>query len=179
MIFISYLLGYYMITFYIPIDGNIDVKLINILKLISFHFNINITHLNNHSCVYLRTTQIFRRPKLKLLYEVQSNVLSILLAVSVAWKVKATSKQKLHVFIKLSYIKNHVARNNIRNADLHKKNNMGSYLIKRLMNELQHMITRRQWTQIVHNLRSGNDEIEDEIAQQALDWNPQGTRKRG
>jgi hypothetical protein len=41
--------------------------------------------------------------------------------------------------------------------------------------EISMQIKRRKWTWIGHTLRKGNEAIERE----ALDWNPQGKRRRG
>ena len=112
-----------------------------------------------------RSTQISRHLKLKLF---KSNVLSVLLYGSETWKVTATSTQKLQVFVNkcLRRILKIRWPETIRNTDLHKKCKI---------DELQKLIKRRKWSWIGHTLRRGNGEI----AKQALDWNPQGTRKRG
>jgi hypothetical protein len=87
---------------------------------------------------------------------------------SETWKVIKTTTSKLQTFVKrclrrILYIQWPEA---ISNEELWRKTGETEISIE---------IKRRKWTWIGHTLRKGNEAIEIE----ALDWNPQGKRRRG
>ena len=98
----------------------------------------------------------------------RSNVISVLLYGCETWKVTATTTQRLQVFVNrcLSRILRIRWPDRITNAELHKICEF---------DELRRMVKRRKWSWIGHTLRRSIEEI----ARQALDWNPQGNRRRG
>ncbi len=112
-----------------------------------------------------RSSQISRHLKLKLF---RSNVISVLLYGCETWRVTATTTSKLQVFVNkcLRRILKIRWSHRISNAELHR-------VCK--FEELQRLVKKRKWSWIGHTLRRNPQEI----ARQALEWNPQGSRKRG
>ena len=112
-----------------------------------------------------RSSQISRNLKLKLF---RSNVISVLLYGCETWKVTTNTTHKLQVFVNkcLRRILKIRWPDRISNAELHR-------ICK--FEELARLVRRRKWSWIGHTLRRNPNEI----ARQALDWNPQGSRKRG
>jgi hypothetical protein len=98
----------------------------------------------------------------------RSNVKSVLLYGSETWKFAKTTFSKLQVFVNrcLRRILNIHWPEVISNEELWRRAEEIEISIK---------IKRRKWNWIGHTLRKGHDTIERE----ALDWNPQGQRKRG
>jgi hypothetical protein len=113
-----------------------------------------------------RSSQISLRTKLRIF---NSNVKSVLLYGCETWCTSAETTQKLQVFV------NRCLRNIIRawwpdnwisNAELHRRCHQRAIEIE---------IRERKWKWIGHTLRRGGNEI----CREALDWNPQGQRRRG
>jgi hypothetical protein len=111
------------------------------------------------------SSQLSRNLKLKLF---KTNVLPVMLYGSETWRVTARNTAKIQVFVNkcLRRIFKFRWTDMIQNKDL--------WIMAR-MDNLERTIRRRKWNWIGHTLRRPNYEI----ARQALDWNPQGTRKRG
>lgn len=97
-----------------------------------------------------------------------SCILSVLLYGCETWGVAARSINKLQVFVNkcLRRICKIFWPETISNSDLHELTN-----IKPILKE----IGKRKWRWIGHTLRRPTDNI----ARQALDWNPQGSRRPG
>ena len=112
-----------------------------------------------------KNNSISKRTKLRIF---NSNVISVLLYGSETWKVTADISKKLQVFV---------------NRCLRRI--MGVWWPEVMSNEeLWHItgqlpinteIKKRKWKWIGHTLRKGEGAVERE----ALEWNPQGRRKRG
>ena len=96
------------------------------------------------------------------------NVKSVLLYGSETWKVAKTTISKLQVFVNrcLRRILNVHWPEVISNEQLWRRTGE---------TEISIQIKRRKWNWRGHTLTKGHDTIERE----ALDWNPQGQRKRG
>ena len=112
-----------------------------------------------------RSTKISQNLKLKLY---RSNCKAVLLYACETWKTSGSIMSRLQVFQNncLRRIFRIFWPNKIRNEDLWEKAKMENINIE---------IKRRKWNWIGHVLRLPADEI----PKQALDWNPQGNRKRG
>jgi len=113
-----------------------------------------------------RSNQISLRTKLRIF---NSNVKSVLLYASETWCVSAEITQKLQVFVNRclrNIIRAWWPHNWISNAELHRRCRQ-----KPIKTEIR----QRKWRWIGHTLRKGGNEI----CKQALDWNPQGQRRRG
>jgi hypothetical protein len=111
------------------------------------------------------TTQISRHLKLSFF---RSNVLSVLLYGCETWKVTIELTNKLQVFVNrcLRRILKIRWPETISNVELWRRCRF---------EEIGRMIAKRKWSWIGHTLRRK----ENEIARQALEWNPQGRRKVG
>ena len=118
-----------------------------------------------HLYPVLRNNKISTRTKLCIF---RSNVKSVLLYGSETWKVAKTTTSNLHAFINrcLRKILNIHWPEVISNEELWRRTEE---------TEISIQIKRRKWNWIGHTLRKGNEVIERE----ALDWNPQGKRRRG
>lgn len=112
-----------------------------------------------------RSSSISNRQKLHIF---NSNVKSILLYGSETWRVTTGLSRQLQVFINkcLRRLLKIFWPNIITNEDLLRIT--ASWPVR---SEIQ----RRKWSWIGHNLRRPSDNI----AKMALDWNPQGSRRRG
>ena len=97
-----------------------------------------------------------------------SNVKSVLLYGSKTWQLTKTIVNKLQPFINhtLCYILGVLGPRKISNNDLWQCTNQ---------ERVQITIRRRKWKWIDHSLRKPVTNI----TRQALEWNPQGARKRG
>lgn len=97
-----------------------------------------------------------------------ANVKSVLLYGCETWLVAEDVTSKLQVFVNrcLRRILGIFWPNTISNIDLHRKCQQDPIGIE---------IKRRKWGWVGHTLRKGANTI----ARQALDWNPQGQRRRG
>lgn len=97
-----------------------------------------------------------------------SNVKSVLLYGSETWFLNAKTKNKLQVFVNncLRRIKRIFWPQLISNHQLWKETGQEQIEIE---------ILKRKWRWLGHTLRKPNEDI----AKQALKWNPQGRRKRG
>lgn len=112
-----------------------------------------------------RTHQLRRKTKLKIF---DSNVKSVLLYGCQTWKITKPIVNKIQVFINkcLRQILKIYWPNTISNAELWQRCNQ---------TPIGETIKKRKYGWIGHTLRRpGNN-----ISRQALDWNPQGKRKRG
>ncbi len=111
------------------------------------------------------STQITRNTKLCFF---KTNCLSVLLYGCETWKVTTSIEQKIQVFVNncLRRIMRIRWPETIRNEDLWKVTGC---------EKISTVIKRRKWSWIGHILRRP----EGDIAKYALDWNPQGSRKRG
>ncbi|CAG9093714.1 unnamed protein product [Plutella xylostella] len=112
-----------------------------------------------------QSKHLSRRVKLKIF---NTNVKSVLLYGCETWKTTKTLTQKLQVFINrcLRQILKIFWPNTISNVDLWKRCHEDPVGLQ---------IKRRKWSWIGHTLRRD----QNHIPRQALDWNPQGKRKRG
>ena len=112
-----------------------------------------------------KSKRIQKNTKLKLF---KSNVLSVLLYGCESWKVTKTVTHKLQVFINkcLRKILGIYWPATINNSELWKSATTQSVDI---------IIRERKWKWLGHTLRKPNHNI----AKEALEWNPQGKRKRG
>lgn len=113
---------------------------------------------------FWRSNQISLNLKLRFF---RSNVLSVLLYGSETWKSTPSITHSLQVFINqcLRRILRIRWPNRISNDELWLHTNM---------ERVDLIIFRRKWVWIGHTLRKRND-----IATEALDWNPPGRRRRG
>lgn len=111
------------------------------------------------------STQLSRNLKLKFF---KSNCISVLLYGCETWKVTSKIENKIQVFVNrcLRRILRIRWPETISNAELWKQTNF---------EKMKLMIKRRKWNWIGHTLRRPAGSI----AKTALDWNPQGARKRG
>lgn len=111
------------------------------------------------------STTITRRTKVRLF---NSNVKSVLLYGCETWKITAEVVSKLQIFVNRCLRK--LCRvfwpNTISNEDLWQITGQAP---------IAKVIMKRKWKWIGHTLRRRHDEI----SRVALDWNPQGSRKRG
>ena len=98
-----------------------------------------------------------------------TNVKSVLLYGSETWKTTKSLQSKLQVFVNkcLRYILKIWWPNKITNKELWRKTNQ---------EDNTSTIRRRKWNWIGHTLRKDSA---TNITRQALDYNPQGKRKRG
>ena len=112
-----------------------------------------------------RSREISEKPKIRLF---NSNILSVLLYGCESWRVTKTNTSKLQVFINkcLRKILKVYWPDKISNEELWKRTDAKN---------VETTIKERKWKWIGHNLRKKDGSISKEI----LDWNPQGTRKRG
>lgn len=112
-----------------------------------------------------QSRKLTRRIKLKIF---RSNVKSVLLYGCETWKVTKTISQRLQVFV------NRCLRQIL---GIHWPEKISNELLLERCNEtpIDQQIKRRKWNWIGHTLRRGSDHI----PKQAMDWNPQGKRKRG
>lgn len=112
-----------------------------------------------------KSTIISTRTKVNIF---KSNVLSVLLYSCETWLTTTAINTKLQGFTNrsLRYILKIWWPNVIRSEDLHNRCDIEPIKI---------IIKKRKWQWIGHTLRKEPDEI----CRQALDWNPQGSRKRG
>ena len=97
-----------------------------------------------------------------------SNVKSILLYGSETWRLTAASTKTLQVFMNRC-LRNIIGikwPNTISNKEIWKRTRQ---------EPIERTITTRRWKWIGHTLRKSNTNV----TRQALDWNPQGHRKRG
>lgn len=108
--------------------------------------------------------QILRQTKMRIF---KSNVMTVLLYGCEIWKINIVSRQtlKTHINRCLRYILTIWWSNTIRNEDLWRITEQ---------EPIKNIITRRRWRWIGHILRRPHRCI----AGQALEWNPQGSRKR-
>ena len=111
------------------------------------------------------STQLTRNLKLRFF---KTNVISVLLYGCETWKTTSTIANKIQVFLNkcLRRILRIFWPNVISNEELWRTTKC---------EQMKVLIKRRKWKWIGHTVRrpAGN------IAKNALDWNPQGTRKRG
>lgn len=112
-----------------------------------------------------QSNAITMRTKLRIF---ETNVKSVLLYACETWKVTATITKKLQVYINrcLRRILKIRWPRIISNRALWQQTNQVAIDVE---------IRKRKWRWIGHTLRKDNTEI----AKQALDWNPQGTRRVG
>ena len=112
-----------------------------------------------------RANQISRNVKLKFF---RTNVLSVLLYGCETWKVTNKIVGKIQVFVNksLRQILKIFWPQTISNEKLWQITNFEEMVV---------YIRRKKWKWIGHTLRKGNDDL----AKQALDWNPQGSRRPG
>ena len=113
-----------------------------------------------------RSGQISLHTKLRIF---NSNVKSVLLYACETWCVATDTTQKLQVFVNrcLRYIiRAWWPHNWISNSDLHRRCHQRPITTE---------IRERKWRWIGHTLRRGTTEI----CREALEWNPQGQRRRG
>jgi hypothetical protein len=112
-----------------------------------------------------RNNKISTRTKLPIF---RSNVKSVLLYGSETWEVAKTTNSKLQTFVNccLRKILNIYWPEVISNEELWRRTEE---------TEISIQTKRQKWNWIGHTLRKGNEAVERE----ALDWNPQGKRKRG
>ena len=112
-----------------------------------------------------KASNISRNLKLKIF---KTNCLTVLLCGCETWKVTSTIVRKIQVFVNkcLKRIVKIYWPNTIRNEDLWELTGI---------EKLDVMIRRRKWNWIGHTLRK----LTEDIANQSLFWNPQGSRKRG
>jgi len=112
-----------------------------------------------------KNSRISTRTKLRMFL---SNVKSVLSYGSETWKEIKTATPKLQTFLNrcLRRILNIHWPEMISNEELWRR---------REETEMSTQIKRRKWNWIGHTLQKGNEAIERE----ALDWNPQGKRRRG
>ena len=98
-----------------------------------------------------------------------TNVKSVLLYGSETWKTTKSLQSKLQVFVNkcLRYILKIWWPNKITNEELWRKTNQ---------EDITSTIRRRKWNWIGHTLRKDSAA---NITRQALDYSPQGKRKRG
>lgn len=142
---------------YITKDGGADTDVANRIHKARQAYGM----LNN----VWRATQISRNLKLRIF---RTNCLSVLLYGCETWKVTDSIVSKLQVFVNrcLRRILKIFWPNVISNEELWRRTNM---------EKISQIITRRKWNWIGHTLRRPDGDI----ARAALDWNPQGRRKRG
>ena len=112
-----------------------------------------------------RSSQISRNLKIKIF---KTNVLSVLLYGCETWKVTNAIESQIQVFV------NNCLRRILRIFWPNVISNENLWNITNVEN-MATMIRRRKWNWIGHTLRRPGDDI----AKAALDWNPQGNRKRG
>jgi len=112
-----------------------------------------------------RSTALSRKTKLRLF---SSNVESVLLYGSETWRVTSYGSNKIQAFINrcLRYILRIQWFDKVPNQELWRRASQEPVAVH---------IKRRKWRWIGHTLRKG----QDNITRQALEWNPQGKRKRG
>ncbi|KAJ8717892.1 hypothetical protein PYW07_005822 [Mythimna separata] len=112
-----------------------------------------------------QSRKLTRRVKLKIF---RSNVKSVLLYGCETWKVTKEISRQIQVFVNrcLRRILGIYWPETISNVEL---------LEKCRESPIDHQIKRRKWSWIGHTLRRDSNHI----PKQALDWNPQGKRKRG
>ena len=112
-----------------------------------------------------RTTTISTNTKLRIF---NSNVKSVLLYGSETWRVINTSSAKIQTFINgcLRQILHLRWFDRVPNADLWTRANQPPMDVQ---------VRKRKWRWIGHTLRKAPCNI----TRQALEWNPQGKRKRG
>lgn len=112
-----------------------------------------------------QSRKLTRRVKLKIF---GSNVKSVLLYGCETWKVTKAISHQLQVVV------NRFLR---RILGIHWPEKISNDNLRELCQEapIDHQIKRRKWNWIGHTLRRGPDHV----PKQALDWNPQGKRKRG
>lgn len=112
-----------------------------------------------------RNKNIYRKTKLRLF---NTNVKSVLLYGCETWKVTQKTTKQLKVFVNrcLRRIINRRWPDVISNEDLWKETNQ---------RPIEMQIRERKWGWIGHTLRKAVGAIK----KTALDWNPQGARKRG
>ena len=112
-----------------------------------------------------KNSRISIRTKLRIFH---SNVKSVLVYGCETWKEMKTTTSKLQTFV------NRCLR---RILNIHWPEVISSEELWRRTEEIEMsmQIKRRKWKWIGHTLRKGNEAIERE----ALDWNPQGKRRRG
>ena len=123
----------------------------------------------NNAFIALRniwnSNSISQKTKLRLF---KSNILSILLFGCESWKVTSTITHKLQTFVNRclrKILKIHWP-DTISNADLWSQTEI---------KPIELVVKQRKWRWIGHTLRKPNTNI----AKEALEWNPQGKRKRG
>lgn len=122
-------------------------------------------------CAFGQLKSIWKSKQLSLKTKIRifnSNVKSVLLYGCETWLVAEDVTRKLQVFVNrcLRRILQIFWPNTISNHDLHHKCNQDL---------IENEIRRRKWGWIGHTLRRDPNNI----ARQALDWNPQGQRRRG
>ena len=112
-----------------------------------------------------RSTAISTRTKLRIF---GSNVKSVLLYGSETWRVTKSSSNKIQTFINkcLRQILNVKWFDRVPNTDLWERANQEQMVV---------LIRRRRWRWVGHTLRKDTANV----TRQALEWNPQGKRKRG
>jgi hypothetical protein len=112
-----------------------------------------------------RSNQLSLKTKIRIF---NSNVKSVLLYGCETWLVAADVTNKLQVFVNrcLRRILKIYWPNIISNRELHDRCNQDL---------IENEIKRRKWSWIGHTLRRDADNI----GRRALDWNPQGSRRRG
>lgn len=129
------------------------------------------TRIRKAQCAFGQLQNIWNSKNLSLKTKIRifnSNVKSVLLYGCETWLVAEEVTRKLQVFVNrcLRRILQIFWPNTISNLDLHRKCNQDL---------IENEIRRRKWGWIGHTLRRDANNI----ARQALDWNPQGQRKRG
>lgn len=112
-----------------------------------------------------RSNQLSLKTKIRIF---NSNVKSVLLYGCETWLVAADVTSKLQVFVNrcLRRILKIYWPNIIPNRELHDRCNQDL---------IENEIKRRKWSWVGHALRRDADNI----SRKALDWNPQGSRRRG
>ena len=138
-------------------DGGTDKDVKSRIGKASYAFN-NLTNV-------WKSKRITTKTKLRLF---NSNVKAVLLYGAETWKASKCLVSKLQVFINKCLrriFKDTLARKNLEHRTMEKTN----------QEPVEVTIKRRTWRWIGHTLRKPKGDL----AQQALQWNPQGTRKRG
>ncbi|XP_048478528.1 uncharacterized protein LOC125488872 [Plutella xylostella] len=112
-----------------------------------------------------QSQKLTRRVKLKIF---RSNVKSVLLYGCETWKVTKAISHQLQVFV------NRCLRRILR---IYWPNKISNDQLRERCHDtlIDQQIKRRKWNWIGHTLRRNSDHI----PKQAMDWNPQGKRKRG
>ena len=112
-----------------------------------------------------RTSAINKQTKIRVF---NTCVVPVLLYGAETWRVARSTTHKLQVFVNkcLRRIQKIFWPNKVSNEELWRICNT---------RRIDTVIKQRKWSWIGHTLRKGNDDI----AKRALEWNPQGSRRRG